>query len=104
MIRCFRPATQDIRDLFTLQKALGHFTSPGRKHDCKVPPQDWQEPQFHSKSSLKNRAHPPEILLQSRKININSPDQGPPWPTWRGSSDSDCGAREAMPSQISQEI
>jgi hypothetical protein len=76
MIRWLRPATQDIRDLFTLQRAIGHFASPRRKRDCKAPPQDWQEPQVHSKSSLKNRAQRSEILLQWGKININSPDQG----------------------------
>jgi hypothetical protein len=63
MIRCFRPATQDIRDLFTLQTS--------RKHDCKAPRH------AHSTSSLENWAHGREILLQWRKINMNSTDQGP---------------------------
>jgi hypothetical protein len=31
---------------------------------------------FYSKGSLKNRAHRRETLLQWRKININSADQG----------------------------
>jgi hypothetical protein len=77
MIRWFRPATQGIRDLFTLQTSLGRLASSRRKHDCKAPPQDSQEPHRHSKSCLKNWPHRPEILLRRRKININSPDQGP---------------------------
>jgi hypothetical protein len=35
MIRCSRPATQDIRDLFTVQRSRGHFAPSRRKPTAK---------------------------------------------------------------------
>jgi hypothetical protein len=77
MIRFFGPSTQDIRDLFTLQRSLGNLASSSRKHTCKASPHDWQERYAYSTIDVKDPAQRMEIRLHWRRININSTDKEP---------------------------